>query len=215
MRQHQRLRGHRHRALHQIERSVRHIDNDTAPVAAADHLGAGVGEAAVNRRFGLDVAEFVDPVMGQLQMPQGPSAVGFIDAIRLALQKVRALGRDDRRHDARLCGLQPCRVGDDCQALGLRHPVQPAECELAVSIEFARIRIAERDAGAVGMSLWVGPSETIARQTAAMPPLRIGFADRPESLPACMRYELAIPPAWLCISTVVSRPGSPRGAFGA
>ena len=100
VRQHQRLGGDRCGALHQVERSVRHIDNDAAAVAAADDLRAGIGQPAMLRRLGLDVAEFVHPVMGELQMAKLPAFIGLIDAVRLAFQEIAALGGDDRRRRA-------------------------------------------------------------------------------------------------------------------
>ena len=68
---------------------MRDIDDDPQPVAAANDLGPDIGQAAMHRRLGLNVAQFVHAVMGQLQMAQRPFGVGFVDPIDLALEKVR------------------------------------------------------------------------------------------------------------------------------
>ena len=57
------------------------IDNDAHVVAAADHLGALVRQAAMHRRFGLDVAQLVDAIMRQFQVPQRPASIRLIDPI--------------------------------------------------------------------------------------------------------------------------------------
>ena len=95
----QRLGGDGGGPAHQVQRAVRHVHHDAARIAAADHLRAEIGQAAMHGLLGLDVAQFVDPVMRQLQMPQRPAVIGFVHPVRVALQEVRAFGRN---HDAGL-----------------------------------------------------------------------------------------------------------------
>ena len=61
--QHQRLGRHGRRPLDQIIGAVGDIDDDAALVAALDHGRAEIGEAAMNRRLGLDIAQLVHPIM--------------------------------------------------------------------------------------------------------------------------------------------------------
>jgi hypothetical protein len=61
------------------------IDDDAEPVAGADHLGPKVRQSAMHRRFGLDVTEIIDPIVGQLQVPQPIRRVGLIEALDLAV----------------------------------------------------------------------------------------------------------------------------------
>ena len=129
---------------------MRHVDDDAEPIAAADDLGAGGREAAMDGVLGLDVAEFVDPVMRQLQVAELPARVGFVDPVRVALQEVAALGRD---HDAGLGGaggVQRGGGGDDRHALLRGQSVQPGEGGLRVGVELARVWVAERVDAVVG-----------------------------------------------------------------
>jgi len=67
---------------------VRDIDDDPQCIAAAYHLHAGIGQAAVHRRLDLDIAEFVHAIVRPLQMPQRVLRVRLIDPIDLAFEKV-------------------------------------------------------------------------------------------------------------------------------
>src|SRR3546814_19968142 len=67
--------------------------------------------------LGLDVAEFVDPVMGELQLPQMPALVSLVDPVGAALEEVAAFTGNDHR---RMGGGRRCQdlpVGDDAQFL--------------------------------------------------------------------------------------------------
>ena len=74
---------HRRGAPHQLDRAVRHVHHDPARIAAADHLRPHIGQPAMHRRLGLDVAQFVDPVVRQLQMPQLPAVIRLIHPVRV------------------------------------------------------------------------------------------------------------------------------------
>src|ERR1700736_6569681 len=60
VRQHQRLGRDISGPLDELVGPMRGIDDDSEPVTGADHLGAEVGQSAMHRGFGLDVAEIVD-----------------------------------------------------------------------------------------------------------------------------------------------------------
>lgn len=96
MRQDQRLRRHDGRTPHEIEGAVRHVDHDTQRIAAAHHIGAEISQAAVNRGFRLDVAEFVDAIVGQLQVSQLMQRKGFVGTLKSAFEKIRTFRRNDR-----------------------------------------------------------------------------------------------------------------------
>ena len=96
---------------------MRGVDDDPEPVAGTDHLGAKIGQATMHRRFGLDVAEVIDPVMRQLQVAQTISGIGLVDPLDRAVEKIRTLGRDDDRRTARRGGPQRGHIGDDMELL--------------------------------------------------------------------------------------------------
>ena len=129
---------------------MRDIDHDPQPVAAANDLGPGIGQAAVHRRLGLDVAQFVHAIMGELQMAERPFVMRFVNPIDLAFQKVRALGGDDGRRRARPGGSQPGGILDHHQPLIARHAVHARERQLAILVQFAGRRLA------VGMNASIG-----------------------------------------------------------
>ena len=121
---------------------MRDIDNDAKTVAAANDLGAGIGQPIVYRGLGLDITQFVDAVMGELQMAEVPFGVRLIDAIDLAFQEIGALGGDDRGRGAGFGGAQIGGGADDRQALLLRQRMHAAEGELRVLIQLAGVRLA-------------------------------------------------------------------------
>ena len=67
---------------------MRDIDNDPKVVASPDHLRAEIGQTSMLGWFSLDIAEFVHPVVHQLQMTQLMLRVRLIHAIQLPLEKI-------------------------------------------------------------------------------------------------------------------------------
>src|SRR5262249_51175914 len=78
VRQDKRLGGNGSGTLDEVIGPMGGVDDDPAPVAGADHLHAEIGQSAMYRRFGLDVAELIDAVMGQLQMAQSISRISLV-----------------------------------------------------------------------------------------------------------------------------------------
>ena len=84
MRQDEGPAGRRGGALDDLVGGMGDIDDDPEPVARAHHLDAKIGEAVMHRVFGLNVAEFVGPVMHELQVPQPELPPRFLNAIDVA-----------------------------------------------------------------------------------------------------------------------------------
>ncbi len=93
------------------------VDDDAHAVAAADHLGAELGEAAANRRHRLDVAELVDPVVGQLKVAEPVLSMGLLQPFDPAFKEVGAFGGDDGGRSAPRGRVQRGEVGDDVEPL--------------------------------------------------------------------------------------------------
>jgi hypothetical protein len=123
---------------------VRHVDHDAHLIAAADHLDAERRQAILDAGLGLDVAQFVRPVVRELQVAQRPALIGLVEALDLALEEVRPFGRDNEGRPAGPRRAQFCRSPDDRQPLLLRQGVQRAEGALAERVELAGPRVAAR-----------------------------------------------------------------------
>ena len=107
----------------------------------------------MHRGLGLNVTEFVHPVMRQLQMPQVPVGISLVDPFDPAFEKVRALGRDDRRRGARLRRPEVAGIPDQREPLIARQFVHPAERQLGVFVQFAGRRVAIRVDPSIGHDL--------------------------------------------------------------
>lgn len=84
MRQDERLGGDGSCALDEVVGAVGGVD-DAEPVAGADHLGPKVRQSAMHWRFGLNVTEIIDPIVGQLQVAQPIRSVGLIEELDRAV----------------------------------------------------------------------------------------------------------------------------------
>ena len=151
MRQQQRLGCGGDGALHQLERAVRHVDHDAERIAAADHLGAEIGQATMHRWLGLDVAELVGMIVRELELAQLPALVRLVDALDLAFEPVRTFGGHDHRRLARPRRAQVGGRLHDRHRLGARQLMQLGELDLAEIVELAGMRLADRpNAAALG-----------------------------------------------------------------
>ena len=54
------------------------VDDDTQPIAAPNDVNSEIGQTAMDRRFCLNITQFVHAIVRQLQMPQRPFGVGFV-----------------------------------------------------------------------------------------------------------------------------------------
>ena len=69
------------RPLHEIVGAVRYIHHDPERIAAAHDVRAKIGQAAMNGRLCLNVAEFIDPIMRQLKMPKLMERKRLVDMV--------------------------------------------------------------------------------------------------------------------------------------
>ena len=81
------------------------------------HLDAKVGQSAVDRRFSLDVAEVVDPVVRQLQVAQTKGGIRLVDPLDRAVEKIGTFGGDDDRRTPRRGSPQRSRIANDMELL--------------------------------------------------------------------------------------------------
>ena len=122
------------------------VDDNPEPIARPHDRSAEIR----HRIFGLDVAQFIRPLVNQLQMAYAVGDAHFVDPLNSAFEKIGTLGRHndgrpggDRR--AQLCG-----IADDVQLLLLRKPQQPSKGRSAPGVEFARFRRTDRMNAPVG-----------------------------------------------------------------
>jgi hypothetical protein len=66
---------------------VGHVDNNAKPIARTHHRSSEICQTALHRVFGLDVAQFIRPVVNQLQMAHAVGDTHFVDALDLTLEK--------------------------------------------------------------------------------------------------------------------------------
>jgi hypothetical protein len=71
----------------------------------------------MHRRFGLDIAKLIDPVVRQLQVAQTISGIRLVDPLDRAVEKIGTFGGDDDRRTTRRCGAQRGGVGNDMELL--------------------------------------------------------------------------------------------------
>ncbi|HEY2264165.1 MAG TPA: hypothetical protein VGI96_16195 [Streptosporangiaceae bacterium] len=84
------------------EAGVRAVDHDAQPVAFGHRVAAEPAQAAVHRRLGLHVAEFVDPVVHQGEHGDAVRP-GFFQPPQVALEEVTALAAE-QHHGAPVAG---------------------------------------------------------------------------------------------------------------
>jgi hypothetical protein len=92
---------------------VGHVDNNPKPIARTHHRSAKVCQTTLHRAFGLDVAQFIRPVVNQLQMAHAVGDTHFVDALDLTLEKIGPFSRD---YDGRPAGrrrAQHCGIAND------------------------------------------------------------------------------------------------------
>ncbi len=73
-----------------------HVNDDAEPVHPPHGLGPEWGETAVDGRRGLDVAEFVDQQVRQLDAAHA-ARFHRVEAIEIAFQEIAALDRQHQR----------------------------------------------------------------------------------------------------------------------
>jgi hypothetical protein len=119
---------------------VGYVDDNPEPIARTHDRRAEIGQTALHRVFGLDVAQFIRPVMNKLQMAHAVVGSHFVDALASALKKISPFSSDNDRRPSGRCGAQLCGIAYDVQLLLLRKPQQPGKCRPAPGVEFARFR---------------------------------------------------------------------------
>ena len=107
--------GRIHDAAHRVLRAMRDVHHDAALVHAANRMGTELCQAAMHGRFRLDVAGFIDQIMGELDgahaaFPQ------FVQPIQIAFQEIAAF---HRQNQGRIGGGDFTRFTGDAHAGGL------------------------------------------------------------------------------------------------
>ena len=127
-----------------------HVDNNPKPIARTHNHSAEICQTALHRVFGLDVAQFIRPVVNQLQMAHAIGDTHFVDALDLALEKIGPLSRDYNGRPSGRRRAQRCGIADNVQLLLLRQPQQPYKGCLAPGVKFSRFGRTDRMDSPVG-----------------------------------------------------------------
>jgi hypothetical protein len=140
MRQDQRASCHRSGALDQVVRAVGNVDDNPEPIARTHDHSAEIGQTTLHRIFGLDVAQFIRPIVNQLQMAHAVGDAHLVDPLDPALEKIGTFSRNNDGRPGGRRGAQPNGIAYDVQLLLLRKPQQPGKCRSAPGVKLAGFR---------------------------------------------------------------------------
>ena len=155
---------------------MRDVDDNAHPLTPTDDLDPEGCQPAMDRRFGLDVAELIDPVVSQLQMAQPAESVSGIQVCSIALEKVGTFGGDQRCRTSGPSGCQRSSIRCNPQFLRTYEGMKASKASICTGPQFSRLGFRNAWMRPSGPTRCVGMSDTTARHTTESPPANIGFA---------------------------------------
>jgi hypothetical protein len=144
--------GHLGRLLHRGLGGVGHVHHHAEPIAGADDLGAERGEAVVDHRPRLEIANVVRRVVHELHVTDA-APVRVLQPLELELEEVEPLHvHDDGGLPRRVGGLEVCRGEGAADAVTGHQLVHPGDALEVVLVELTGGGLADHGEHIVGVA---------------------------------------------------------------